>query len=82
VLQVRISEENKINATTQQFITAKMLTWVLKQTSKTHSSLCQSNLQRKNEAALISCRIRAVDHWTCAAGLVCAHLGLRDRILL
>ena len=81
VLQVRISEENKLNATTQQFVTAKMLACVLKQTSKTHSSLCQSNFQWKNEAALISCRIRAVEHWMCAARLTCAHLCLQDRIL-
>jgi len=44
-LQVRISEENKLNATTQQFITAKISGWALKQGSKTHSSPRQSNLQ-------------------------------------
>jgi len=51
-LQVRISEENTLNATTQQFITAKISGDALKQGSKTHSSLPQSNLQMKNEAAL------------------------------
>jgi len=35
-LQCRISEENKLNATTQQFITAKILGCVLKQGKKTH----------------------------------------------
>jgi len=52
-LQMRISEENKLNATTQQFITAKISGCALKQRSKTHSSLHQSNLQLQNEAALI-----------------------------
>jgi len=41
-LQVRISEENALNATTQQLITAKISGRVLKQGSKTHPSLCQS----------------------------------------
>ena len=35
-LQVRISEENKLNATTQQFITAKISGCFLKQGSKTY----------------------------------------------
>jgi len=78
-LQVRISEENKINATTQRFITAKISGCVLKQGSKTHSSLRQSNLKRQNEAALMSCRIPAVENRKCAAG---AHPGLQDRIFL
>jgi len=79
-LQVTISEENKINATTQQFITAKMSFYVLKQGSKTHPSLRQSNLQHKNETALMSCRTRAVEH-RCGAGLG-VQPGLQDRILL
>jgi len=58
-VQVRISEENKLNAATQQFITSKF-GCVLKKGSKTHLSLLQSNLQLQNEAALISRRIRAV----------------------
>ena len=41
-LQVRISEENTLNATIQQFINAKISGWALKQASKTHSSLRQS----------------------------------------
>jgi len=61
VLQVRISKENKLNATTQQFITAKTSGCALKQGSKTHSSLRQSNSQLQNEAALMSSRIRAVE---------------------
>ena len=44
-LQGRISEKNKLNATTQQFISAKILGCVLKQGKETHSSLRQSNLQ-------------------------------------
>jgi len=41
----------------------------------------QSNLQLHNEAALMSCRIRAVEHRKCAAGLANAHPGLQDQIL-
>jgi len=52
VLHVRISEENKLNATTQQFIRAKISGCALKQGSKTHSSLRQINLQLQSEAAL------------------------------
>jgi len=81
-LQVRISEENTRNAMTQHFITAKISGCVLKQGSKTRSSLRQSNLQLQNEAALMSCRIRAVEHRRCAGGLAGAHSGLQDRILL
>jgi len=81
-LQVRISEENKLNATIQQFITAKISGCALKQGSKTRSSLRQSNLQLQNVAALISCRIRAVEHRECTAGLSDVHPGLQDRILL
>jgi len=66
-LQVRISEKNKLNAATQEFITAKF--WLcVEKGSKTHSSLRQRNLQLQNEAALMSQRIRAVKH-RCAAGL-------------
>jgi len=61
-LQVTISEENKLIARTQQFITAKISGCALKQVSETHLSLCQSNLQLQNEAALMSRQIRAVEH--------------------
>jgi len=44
--------------------------------------LRQSNLQLQNQTALMSCRIRAVEHRKCAAGLANAHPGLQDRILL
>ena len=77
-LQVRLSEENKLNATTQQFITAKISGCALIQGSETRSSLCQSNLKLQNEAALRSRQI----HGRCVAGLACADPGLRDRILL
>jgi len=53
-LQVRLSEENKLNATTQQFITAKISGCTLIQGSETHSCLRQSNLQLQNQAALRS----------------------------
>jgi len=79
-LQVRISQENTLNTTTQQFMTGKITGCALKQGSKTRSSLRQSNLQVQNEAALMSCRIRAVEH-RCMAGLADAHPCLKDRIL-
>ena len=78
-LQVRISEKNTLDATTQQFITAKISGYELKQGSKTCSSMRQSNLQLRSEAALMSCRKRAVEHRKCTAGLTD---GLQDRILL
>jgi len=60
-LQVRLSEINKFNATTQQLITAKISDFALKQGSETCSSLRQRNLQLQNQAAL-SRQIRAVEH--------------------
>jgi len=83
-LQVRLSEENKLNATTQQFITAtaKISGCALKQGSETHLSLRQSHLSLLNGAALRSCKIRAVENWRCAAGLAGEDPGLRDQILL
>jgi len=68
-LQVRISEENTLKATTQQFITVKISGCVLKQWSKTYSSLPPSNLKLQNEAPLMSWWIRAVEHRKCMAGL-------------
>jgi len=82
VLQVTISEENTPNATIQQFVTAKISGCVWKQGNKTHSSIRQSNLQLQNDAALMSCRIRAVEHRKSAGGLVGVHPGLKNRILL
>jgi len=81
-LLVRLSEENTPNATIQQFITAKISGCALKQGSKTHSSIRQSNLQLQNQAALMFCRMRAVKHRISAAGLASAHPGLKNRILL
>ena len=72
--QARVSVENKLNATTQQFVNTKISVSALKQGSKTHSSLYQRNFQLQNEAALC-CRIRAVEHRKCAAGLAGAHPG-------
>jgi len=65
-LQVRIAEENTPNATIQQFVTAKISGGTVKQERTTHSSIRQSNFQRKNEASLMSCRIRALSKcgWT------------------
>ena len=81
-LQDRLSGKNKLNATTQQFVTAKISGCVLKQVNETHSSLRQSNLQLQIEAALRYRQMRAVAYWRFAAGLAGAHPGLHDRILL
>ena len=80
-LQASISEVNTINATTQQFITAKISDCALKQGNKTLSSLRPSNLPLQNEAALMSFRIRVVEQRKCVAGPAGAHPGLQDRIL-
>jgi len=53
----------------------------LKQGSETHSSIRQSNLQLQNEAALMSCRIRAFEHRS-AAGLAGAHPGFEKSNLV
>ena len=42
-LEVRISEENTLKATTQQFITAKMSSCALKQGTETHSSILRQS---------------------------------------
>jgi len=76
-LQVRLTEETKLNATIQQFVTAKISGAALKQGSTTHSSIRQSNLQRKNVTALMSCRIRAVEHRESGNGLAGAHPGFK-----
>jgi len=55
---------------------------VLKKGNETHSSLCQSNLQLQNAAALMPRRIRAVEHRKCAIGQAGAHPDLQDRIML
>jgi len=47
---------------TQQFTTAKISDSALKQRSKTHSSLRQSNLQLQNQDAVVSGRIGTVEH--------------------
>ena len=79
---VRISEENTLNTKTQQFITAKISDSALRRGITAYSSKRQSNLQLQNQAALMSRRIRAVEHKRCVAGLAGAHPGLQDRILL
>jgi len=66
--------ENKLNATTQQFITAKL------QAARTHSPLRQKQLQ--TQAAQMSRRIQEVKHRKYSAGMACANPGLQDRILL
>ena len=63
-------------------ITAKISVCAFNQGMKTHSSLRQTNLQLQNEAALMSCRIRAVEYRKYAARPPVAQPGLQDRILL
>ena len=74
----------KINSTLRHssFISAKISGCVLKQGSKTNSSLRQRNLQLQNEAALASCRMRAVQHRKSAVGLAGAHPELPDWLFL
>ena len=81
-LQVTVSEEKNLNATTQQFITAKISGCTWKPGRKTHSSQRLSMLQLQKEASLMSCSIQSVEHRKCAAGLAGAHPGLQDWILL
>jgi len=57
----------------QEFITAKIPGCASKQGSEIHSSLRQSNLPLQNEAALMPCRIRTVEHRKCGAGVAGAH---------
>ena len=67
----KLRYRRKINSTLRHSnsITAKLSGCTLKQGRKIHSSLRQSNLQRKYQAALMSYRIRAVEHEKCASGL-------------
>jgi len=51
-LQVRLSEKNKVNATTQRFITAKISGCAKKQGSETHSSLHQRIMKCLNSSML------------------------------
>ena len=81
-LQVRISEENTLNATTQQFITAKISGCTLKQGSKTLINASAQFTTTKWDCAIMSCRIRAVEHRKSATGLADAQSRLKDRILL
>jgi len=67
-----------LNATIQQFVTAKISACALKQGSTTHSSIRRGNLQRKNGATLMSCRIHAVEHRVNAGVLAGAHPGLKN----
>jgi len=48
---------------------------------KTHSSMRQSNLQLQNEAALMSCRIQAIEHRKSTTGLAGTRPCLKNRIL-
>ena len=78
----KLGYRRKINSTIQQFLTAKISGCTLKHGSKKRLSLRQNYLELQNKAALMSHRIRAVEHRNCAAGLSDAHPGLQDRILL
>ena len=61
---------------------AKTSGYALKQGSKTQSSQRQSNLQRQNQAALMPCRMRTVEHKKCVAGVSQAQPGLQDRMFI
>ena len=80
-LEVMTTEENKLNATKQQFIIAKISGYA-SHGSKTHSSLCPTNLQLQNQVVLIPRWIRAVEHRKCVAGLSNVQPDFQDWILL
>ena len=75
-LQVRLSDKNNINATTQQFITAKISGCALTQGSETHSSLRQSNLQL--QIIYLSCA-KVSSNTSSWALKVCGWTGWRTR---
>jgi len=80
-LQIRISEVNKLNAMTQQFITAKISGCVLKQGSKPLLITAPEQFTTTewgccNVLSDTSSRAQKV------CGLAGAHPGLQDRILL
>ena len=79
-LQVRLSEKNKLNATTEQFITPKIPGCTLKQGVK-HTHHCVRAIYSCKMRLHWFCRIRAVEHRKCVAGPAGAHPGLHDRIL-
>ena len=81
-LQVRISEENTLNPTTQQFITAKISGCALKQGSKTLITASAQFTTTKWNCAIMSCWIQAVERTKSAAGLADAQPRLKDPILL
>jgi len=80
-LQVGLSEKNKLNATTQQFVTAKISGCVLKQGSETLITASEQFTTAKSGWAKVSSNTSSCD-WRYAAGLAGAHPGLQDRILL
>ena len=80
-LQVRISEKNILNATTQQFIIAKLAGCALKQGVK-HTHQCVRaiyNYKMRLRWCLVEYEQSSID---VRAGLSEAHPGLQDRILL
>jgi len=76
-LPVRILEENTLNATTQQFITAEISGCMSERGSKTHSSPRQQFTTAKSGCANVSSNTNM-----CPAGSACTHSGSQDRILL
>jgi len=88
VLQVRISEENILDATTQQFITAKISGWALKQGSKhtRHYAIAIFNCKMNctNVLSNTSSEAQKVFSWTVWLTLTHtdSHPSLHDRILL
>jgi len=81
-LQVRISEKNILNATTQQFIIANISGCALKQGVKHTHQCVRAIFNYKMRLPLMYCLIRAVEHRKCVAGLADAQPGFKDRILL
>ena len=64
-LHLRILEENELNATKQQFITAKISGCALKQESKTHSSVCQQFTTAKSGCANVLSYMNSREYKVC-----------------
>jgi len=83
-LQVRLSEENTPNAQRYDTAVRNCKNIRLRVKGVEYNTLINSSGQFTTEkwAALMSCRIRAVEHRVSAGGLAGAQPGLKNRILI
>jgi len=73
---------NKLNPTTQQFLTEKISGIALKQGNENTLITTSEQFTTAKRGSLMSRRIRALEHRTCATVLFDAHHCWQDRILL